>query len=396
MNDQFGFMGIIGMKQTLKEIATISAGQGAPQGDENYCDNGTPFVKAGNLSELLAGKPIQDIQQVSEEVAKKHRLKLYRKGTVLFAKSGMSCLKGYTYVLPIDAYVVSHLACVTPNEDTSTYLKYYFTYHRPNQLIKDEAYPSISLEDIGNLQIDMKTQSERERITCFLEQTKSIISLRQHQLQSLDTLTKARFIEMFGDPVIRLDLNETKPLESIATKITVGYVGEASKNYAEIGVPYLRTQNVRINQIDLDGLIYVNESFHYKNQKSIVHPGDVVVSRVGVNRGMAAVIPDILPEANIANCLIVGQTDNINPYYLAFYMNMSFGKRPQFGASVGSAQGVINTAILKKWEIYLPPKQKQIVFHNFIAKVDKSKSIIQQALAKDQLLFDSLMQKYFG
>ena len=140
----------------LSDIALISAGQGAPQGDKNYCDNGIPFVKAGNLLELIEGKSINDIQKVSEEVAKKYKLKLYKKGTVLFAKSGMSCLKGYVYVLPCDAYIVSHLACVTPKEDISEYLSYYFIYNKPNQLIKDSSYPSISLVDIGNLTIDDK------------------------------------------------------------------------------------------------------------------------------------------------------------------------------------------------------------------------------------------------
>ena len=111
---------------------------------------------------------------------------------------------------------------------------------------------------------------------------------------------------------------------------------------------------------------------------------------------MAAVIPESLPEANIANCLIVGQTKSVNPYYLAFYLNMSFGKRPRFGASVGSAQGVINTAVLKKWEVFVPDIQHQSEFNDFAQQVDKSKSVIQQALAKDQLLFDSLMQQYFG
>ena len=86
------------MRQLLKDLAVICAGQGAPQGDNNYCENGTPFVKAGNLQELLEGKAITSIQKVSDEVAKKHKLKLYPKGTILFAKSGMSCMKGYVYV----------------------------------------------------------------------------------------------------------------------------------------------------------------------------------------------------------------------------------------------------------------------------------------------------------
>lgn len=229
-----------------------------------------------------------------------------------------------------------------------------------------------------------------------LNKCKFIIDSREKELVVLDDLVKARFVELFGDPVVHLDRGETIKLDTIADRITVGFVGEASNDYVDEGVPYLRTQNVRVNRIDLSGLIHVTEGFHKRNEKSIIHPGDVVISRVGVNRGMAAVIPDSLEEANIANCLIVGNTPNVNPFYLAFYMNMSFGKRPQFGASVGSAQGVINTSILKKWEIYLPKKDLQEKFYIFAKQVDKSKAIVQKSLDETLLLFDSLMQKYFG
>lgn len=216
----------------------------------------------------------------------------------------------------------------------------------------------------------MEIQAE---ISNNLDKVSRIISAREEELQKLDELIKARFVELFGDPVEHLDNGETVRLDTIADRITVGFVGEASNDYVDDGVPYLRTQNVRVNHIDLSGLIYVTENFHQRNEKSIIHPGDVVISRVGVNRGMAAVIPDSLEEANIANCLIVGKTTNVNPFYLAFYMNMSFGKRPQFGASVGSAQGVVNTSILKKWEVYLPTRDLQEEFYQFAKQIDKSK-----------------------
>ena len=107
-------------------------------------------------------------------------------------------------------------------------------------------------------------------------------------------------------------------------------------------------------------------------------------------------VPGTLPEANIANCLIVGQTDNINSYYLAFYMNMSYGKRPQFGTSVGSAQGVVNTSVLKKWEIFVPDRILQEEFYKFAEQTDKSKLAIQKSLDKLEILKKALMQKYFG
>lgn len=179
------------MKKLLKDIAVIGAGQGAPQGENNYCEDGIPFVKAGNLLELIEGKDIFKIQKVNDEVARKHKLKLYPAGTVLFAKSGMSCLKGYVYVLPTNAYVVSHLACIIPMEDISVFLKFYFNYHKPNQLIKDAAYPSISLSDVGNLEIELGNEAERASIIKILTKTENIISLYLKELKSLDNLIKS-------------------------------------------------------------------------------------------------------------------------------------------------------------------------------------------------------------
>lgn len=162
------------MRHSLRDIAEIGAGQGAPQGDSNYCDDGIPFVKAGNLESLTTGGSLSEIQKVSDAVAKAHRLRLYPKGTVLFAKSGMSCLKGYVYILPQEAYVVNHLACITPKEDISEYMRYYFSYHKPNQLVKDAAYPSISLSDIGALVIDTKDEKSRADIISVLRSLEGI------------------------------------------------------------------------------------------------------------------------------------------------------------------------------------------------------------------------------
>ena len=369
------------MKQALKEIATIAAGQGAPQGDENYCDNGTPFVKAGNLSELLAGKPIRDIQQVSEEVAHKHRLRLYRKGTVLFAKSGMSCLKGYVYVLPVDAYIVSHLACVTPNEEVSTYLKYYFTYHRPNQLIKDEAYPSISLEDIGNLQIDMKNRSEREKITSILEGIEAIISLWKQQLQSFDTLIKARFVELTQTA----KTTKTR-MGDVATYIN-GYAFKPT-DWKEEGLPIIRIQNLNDH----------NAPYNYfpgnLDQKYMVHNGDVLISwathleayiwngqDAWVNQHIFRVDFDKMP---------------INKYYFVYSTEEALRQAFRNAHGFKPTMEHIKRSDFENAIIDLPAIEVQEQFAHFVQQIDKSKAVVQQALAKDQLLFDSLMQQYFG
>lgn len=96
---------------TLRTLATVSAGQGAPK-DNEFSESGTPFVRAGSLEALIGGKSEVELELVSDEIAKRRKLRLYPKGTVVFAKSGMSATKDRIYVLQSPAYVVSHLAIV--------------------------------------------------------------------------------------------------------------------------------------------------------------------------------------------------------------------------------------------------------------------------------------------
>lgn len=381
------------MRQPLKDLAAICAGQGAPQGDHNYCENGTPFVKAGNLQELLEGKAITSIQKVSDEVAKKHKLRLYPKGTILFAKSGMSCMKGYIYVLPQSAYVVSHLACITPNEDISEYLRYYFNYHKPNQLVKDAAYPSISLSDVGNLVVDMKPESERNEIVSVLQYTESIITLRQRQLQKLDELVKARFIELFGDPI-------SNPK---------GWKKDKAESHIDLlsGYPFQSEQYVN-NGINIcGGLIIMPQKIQWQDcrhwpsvdgyEDYLLAEDDIVMAldRPWISEGfkIAQVDSTHLPALLIQRTARIRGIDVNQQYLFHCFVNGGFDKHSNV---TGSLVPHISAKDIRSFEILLPPIKLQKQFAAFVKQVDKSKVAVQKALDEAQLLFDSLMQKYFG
>ena len=278
------------MIRHLRDIAEIGAGQGAPQGDHYYCEDGVPFVKAGNLQELTSGGSITDIQKVSDEVAKSHKLKLFPKGTVLFAKSGMSCLMGYVYVLPINAYVVSHLACITPKEDISEYLRLYFSFNKPNQLVKDASYPSISLTDIGNIQIDIKDKHTRGHIISVLKSAETIIELRKHELQKLDDLVKARFVEMFGDPVSNPKGWEKKALSDEA-EIKIGPFGSLlhKEDYITGGHALVNPSHIVEDKIVPDNGLTVSDDKYKELAAYHLREGDVVMGRRG-EMGRCAVV----------------------------------------------------------------------------------------------------------
>ena len=386
----------------MKDLAAICAGQGAPQGDHNYCENGTPFVKAGNLQELLEGKAITSIQKVSDEVAKKHKLRLYPKGTILFAKSGMSCMKGYIYVLPQSAYVVSHLACITPNEDISEYLRYYFNYYKPNQLVKDAAYPSISLSDVGNLVVDMKPESERNEIVSVLQHTESIITLRQQQLQKLNELVKARFVELFGDLANPSCLWETIKLVDAcasADDIKCGPFGTqlGKGEYVNSGVAVWEIPQINAAFKACPTHFITEEKATQLRAYSLV-PGDIAMSRKG-NVGRCAIFPDEYVDGIIHSDVLRIRVNKqkVNPVFMMYQLHFSNAVLNQIEmVSSGAIMAGVNVTKLKQIYVHIPPKKLQDQFALFVKQTDKSKVAVQKALDEAQLLFDSLMQKYFG
>lgn len=379
------------MRQLLKDLAVICAGQGAPQGDNNYCENGTPFVKAGNLQELLEGKAITSIQKVSDEVAKKHKLKLYPKGTILFAKSGMSCMKGYVYVLPQSAYVVSHLACVTPNEDASEYLRYFFNYHKPNQLVKDAAYPSISLSDIGNLVVDMKSESERNAIVSVLQHAESVITLRQKELQKLDDLVKARFVELFDNGKWPI-----KQVDELCSDI-VDCPHTTPKYEGELKNPAIRTSEIKKGYITWDTMRYVSDE-EYQERISRLKPlaGDIVYGREGTF-GNATVLPEGFNFCLGQRVMLLRPNYQLcSSEYLLHALISDDVYQQAVGKNNASTVAHVNVKDVKQFKVPLPSLELQNEFADFAKQTDKSKVVVQKALDEAQTLFDSLMQEYFG
>ena len=95
----------------------------------------------------------------------------------------------------------------------------------------------------------------------------------------------------------------TKPLGDLAD-LTVGHVGPMASEYVKIGIPFLRSLNIRPFRIDASDIKFISRKFHERLKKSALRPGDVVVVRTG-EPGTAAVIPESLPEANCSDVVIV-------------------------------------------------------------------------------------------
>jgi type I restriction enzyme S subunit len=382
-------------KIKLYEIAEVSSGQGAPQGDNEYSKTGTPFVKAGNLLDLVNGLSIDSIQKVTEETAKKYKLKKFQKGTVVFAKSGMSCLKGYVYTLPIDAYVVNHLACIIPYKNTSEYLRYYFMYHKPSELVKDSSYPSIRLSDISNIELKLPKENEMNSIVSSLELITRIIKSKAQVLLEYDQLIKSRFVEMFE----KSNDYEKKPLVDVTIKIGSGATPLGGNQvYIDEGISLIRSMNVYDNSFEYNDLAHIKQKQADRLKNVIVEPGDILFNITGASVCRTCIVPnDVLPaRVNQHTSIIRVNNQYINNYYLLYYLMRIKQDLLKISKSGGATREAITKIQLENIEVILPPLKVQEEFAIFSCQINKLKFAVQKSLNETQSLFDSLMQTYFG
>jgi type I restriction enzyme S subunit len=158
--------------------------------------------------------------------------------------------------------------------------------------------------------------------------------------------------------------------EAVADRVTVGHVGPMKGEYVAEGIPFLRSQNVRPNRYDPEGLKFISLEFHAKLQKSALQPGDIVVVRSG-SVGVACVIPESLPVANCSDLVIIKRPRGVLPGYGAFYLNAVVDSRIAAGR-VGVALAHFNTKSVAKLPVPVPPIAEQV---RIVLEVDRRFSV---------------------
>lgn len=261
-------------------------------------------------------------------------------------------------------------------------------------------FKSIKMNQLERMTFDLPPVTTQKSITTKLTAVRRIIDLRTSQLAELDNLVKARFVELFGDPKLN-DKGWNAGIVSDYYEVKGGKRIPKGMGYAD-GVtahPYLRATDMKNETILDDDIHYIDEEVYALIKRYTVKSGDVYLTNVGVNLGMAGVIPEKYDGANLTENAVklVPKTEKvIDGVFLAHYIN-SPGIQDYINARKMSV-GVPKLAIfrIETMPLLLPPMDIQMQFIEFCKQADKSKVAVQKALDEAQLLFDSLMQKYFG
>ena len=380
----------------LSQIAKIKAGNVAPKKDA-FMEEGTPFVRAGSLTNLLAGESVADLEKIDSRTAQKLRLTLFPKGTVVFAKSGMSCMTGNVYVLPEPCYVVSHLACIIPNGNYAAYLKHYFHFNCPNRLIENPSFPSIKLSMIQGIALRLPMPKEVDRQVQSLEHIEDQIEQTKVQLSCLDFLVKSRFVEMFGDPVENPFDWRTKPLSNLGN-LKNGINFKSVDSGTEIRCLSVSDfkDRYQISNMELISPVSLNNK---PNKNQLLRDGDIVFVRSNGNKRLVgrclAIFPGDEDVTFSGFCIRFHNESNelLLDYLLGCLKSDSMRK-----AMTGRGANIQNLSqkILSEVVLPIPPLTLQQKFAIFVQHVDKLRVVAEEQKKKLQMLYDSLAQDYFA
>ena len=246
----------------------------------------------------------------------------------------------------------------------------------------------IKLGNLTNASIPLISVSEQNKIVRILNRAKSIITHRKQQLEKLDLLVKARFVEMFGEPILNEKGWNMVTIGDIVTEVKYG----TSKPAVEGGkYPYLRMNNLTYDgHLDLTNLKMI-EIPDSEIEKCIVHRGDVLFNRTNsIELVGKTCVFDKDEDMVIAGYIIRVRLKSIMlPIVLSYFMNTDALKKKLRNMAKGAVnQANINAQEFKSINIYLPPIELQTQFADFVKQVDKSRFITSKEKIRRVKFYD--------
>lgn len=388
---------------TLSDIGEIITGNTPKTSEpENYESNDIPFLKPSDFN-----NDSLDLKETEFYISEKAR----NKARILPIDSVVvTCIGiiGKTKILTKECAFNQQInAIILKNNCYNRFVAYAITFQK--DLLQGKAnaavVPIINKSEFSNIKIPLPPLETQRKIAATLDKVTRTIDLCNAILEKLDLLVKARFVEMFGDPIDNPMGWQIKPLKELSTLITNGNTPKGgSENYVDTGIIFLRSQNVWRNKIDLSDVAFIDEATNQKMKKSIVKHKDILITKTGrINTensslGRAALY---LGEDNSANInghvYLVRLNSSVVPEYVVTILTGEAYRKYIRKVCVGGIdKRQINLDQVEDFPIILPPKEQQQQFADFSNQIDKSKLAVKKVLEKAETLKKALMQEYFG
>lgn len=359
---------------------------------EDVCERGSSNLRQSDVEGKNGDYPIYGASGYIGNVDFYHQESSY----VAVVKDGAGV--GRTTLLPAKSSVIGTMQYLLPKKDVLPEYLYYVVRHMHlEKYFSGATIPHIYFRDYKNEEFNIEPVERQSEIVSVLRKLETVISTRQKQLQKLDDLVKARFVELFGDPATNPYGWQQLTVNDVCVSVVRGPFGSALKK--EFFVPPSDTtykvyeQKHAIQKSSTIGTYYVTAEKYNELRRFECHSGDILMSCSGT-MGELYQLPAGC-ERGIINQALCKFTLNerILPIVFLAYMKETIGNLETKGSGI---QNIAAVSYVKAMPINLPPMRVQEQYATFVEQTDKSKAAIQKALDETQVLFDSLMQKYFG
>lgn len=381
------------MKVMMKELGEIITGNTPSKKTEEFWNSeDICFIKPDIIADNGINEIVDSNEYISEDARKKARV--VGKNSIFITcignigKLGIASDGEYAFNQQINAII--------PNDRVQPkYLAYNLLFNKARLVAMANApvVPIINKSQFGEFTVNIETDIDRQNETVdVLDKLTQIIQQRNKEISALDELIKARFVEMFGD----INLNDKKwnhePLGKLCT-IVRGGSPRPIDQFLGGDVPWIKIGDAT----DGDNVYLTSTKEHIIQEgvkkSRLVKAGSLIFANCGVSLGFARIL-------TFDGCIHDGwlAMEDIDARLDKVFLLQSLNQMTEHFRSIAPAgtQPNLNTAIMKCYQQIMPPIELQREFIRFAKQVDKSKAAVQKALDETQLLFDSLMQEYFG
>lgn len=367
----------------LEEICAINMGQSPDSSTYNENGSGLPFFQ-GNAD---FGEIYPTIRVWCSEPTKIAR----EKDILISVRAPIGALN----IANCECCIGRGLAALTVNEDicAQKYLWHMLSgkVDELNSKGTGSTFKAINKKILAETEIPLPPLSTQRHIAAVLDKVSTLIAKRRQQLDKLDELVKARFVEMFGDPQSNPHGYQYAKLSDIATYFNgLTYKPE---NVAEEGTIVLRSSNIQNSQLDFADTVRVDCAI---KKRLMVQENDILMcSRNGSAKlvGKVALIKGIQEPMSFGAFMMIIRSQYFG-YLMTYFQMDAFRQQIKTGATTTINQ--ITGRMLDDVTIPLPPMALVEQFAAFVAQTDKAKLAIQKGLEKLETLKKALMQEYFG
>ena len=361
--------------KTLGEIFEIGSGGTPSKTHPEYYDGNIPWVKTGDLKDEYLYS-VEDC--ISEEGLNNSSAKMYPSGTVLIAMYGATI--GATSILKFDACTNQACAAFKPCEEVLPEYLYFFLRSKKQKFISDGvggAQPNISAGYLKKVSIDVRNIKEQEKIVTVLDKLNGIIQKRQKEIDELDELIKARFVEVFGNPATNDKGWSTDSCKNLMKKIGSGATPKGGReSYCDEGISLIRRMNVYNNRFEYKDLAHITDEQAEQLDNVTIEKSDVLLNITGASVARCCVVPDdLLPARVNQHVSIIRCKENLLPEFVCSMFTEDNYQRLLW--NIATAGGATREAITKQQiedlQLIVPPLDLQKQFMEFVNQVDKSK-----------------------